>query len=228
MNEETLLKGAISSVLQRGVSPLTEDAPCGVEVIVVDGGSSDNTLASARLFGVEVISSVLGRGAQMDKGARIAKGEVLLFLHADTLLPEGWLEAVIKTLKDKKNIAGSFTLQISAKGFWFRVIEKGILFRSRVLGLVFGDQAIFVRREVFDKVGGFRGLPLMEDIDIVRRLKKEGTFSLIQKEALTSSRRWGRGGFFKALINTTKNWFFLCTYFAGVSPKTLYAWYYKD
>jgi hypothetical protein len=160
----------------------------------------------------------------MDRAAREATGDVLLFLHADTLLPVGWRTAVERTLEGPGVVGGAFRLSIGAPGLWFRIVEFVARQRARFLGLVFGDQAIFMKREVFTSIGGYRGLPLMEDVDCVKRLREAGRVVLLSERVVTSPRRWAAGGRFK---NTLKNWLFLLLYRAGLSPARLYEWYYR-
>jgi len=215
LNEEDFIEGALARV-----GPLSAE----LEVIVSDGGSKDNTVALARGLGARLITTAPGRGAQMDRGAKLAAGNVLLFLHADTELPNGWLETIEKSLEDRGVVAGAFSLAIGTPGLWFRMVEAVARRRARYLGLIFGDQAIFVRRDVFNEIGGFRGLPLMEDVDCVKRLRRVGKVVLLEKSVLTSPRRWTSGGPIK---NTLKNWFFLLLYKVGFSPARLYDWYYR-
>ena len=223
LNEEAGIGGAIKSALS-GVG--SADAP-DVEIIVADGGSTDNTVEEARRLGAKVVKSAPGRGLQMDRAASSATGDVLLFLHSDTRLPEGWYEAVTGCLSDKAGgdrvVAGAFTLKIDSNSGWLRFVEYMVGLRARLLEIVYGDQAIFVRRVAFDKVGGFLGLPLMEDVDLVRRLKGEGRIICLKERVLTSARRWHLGG---RVVTSAKNWLFLALYFAGVSPQTLYRFYY--
>ena len=215
LNEEANVARAIESVGNRD--------EMGTEVIVADGGSSDGTALAAGRLGVAVALSAPGRGRQMDTGAATATSEVLLFLHADTVLPGDWLEAVRSALADPAVVAGAFTLAVDSKSPWLRFVEYTVDLRSRFLGVMYGDQAIFVRREVFERVGGYLGLPLMEDVDLMRRLRREGGVVSLKERVLTSARRWRVGG---GALNSVKNWFFLALYFAGVSPDRLYRFYY--
>ncbi|MBI5642022.1 MAG: TIGR04283 family arsenosugar biosynthesis glycosyltransferase [Deltaproteobacteria bacterium] len=194
------------------------------EIIVSDGGSADGTTEIARGLGLKVIEGKRGRGCQMDEAARIAKGEVLLFLHADTMLPNGWFEAIERALDDKRNVAGAFTLSFDSGELWFRFTEAVIRWRCRLLGLIYGDQAIFIRREAFFKAGGFNKLPLMEDVDCVKRLRKLGRVALLKEKVVTSRRKY-RGG---VLFNSLRNGLILSLYYAGVSPDRLYSIYYKN
>ena len=215
LNEEDFIERALGQL---------RPASSGLEVIVSDGGSKDRTVALARALGARVIVTAPGRGEQMDRAAELATGQVLLFLHVDTELPRGWPGAIEKTLGQRGVVAGAFRLKIDASGMWFRLLEFVARQRARYLGLIFGDQAIFVRRDVFTAIGGFRGLPLMEDVDCVKRLRRAGTVALLDERVITSPRRWICGG---RLKNTLKNWFFLLLYRAGFSPARLYEWYYR-
>jgi len=201
-----------------------ESASGAFELVVVDGRSTDDTAARARAMGATVLTAgSAGRGGQMDLGAEWATGEVLLFLHADTMLPAGWGDAVAAVLEDARTVAGAFPLSIASPGLRFRLIERAAGLRSRRLGLIYGDQAIFVRRESFFKAGGFRKLPLMEDVDCVKRLRKLGTVALCERSVVTSARRWDRGGVAGV---TARNWLTLVLYLFGVSPERLYSHYY--
>ena len=210
LNEADNLRDALSSV---GPSP---------EVIVADGSSADSTHSVAESLGAIVVTGPAGRGQQMDSGAQASTGDVLVFLHADTRLPVGWMEDVTKAVSDGY-IAGAFSLSIGSEGLWLRAVERVANLRSR-LGLIYGDQAIFVTRESFFKAGGFNKLPLMEDVDCVKRLRKLGKVVVLEKRVTTSARRWVRGG---RLKNTLKNWLTLLLYFCGVGPERLYSLYYK-
>jgi rSAM/selenodomain-associated transferase 2 len=205
--------------IARAVRAIGEDA----EVIVADGGSTDSTVEVAARLGAEVIRSRPGRGLQMDSGALNATGDVLLFLHADTLLPPGWPRSIQMALEDKDIVAGGFSLSIDSGLRRFRLVEFLANLRSRRLNLIYGDQGIFVRKEAFFEAGGFGKLPLMEDVDCVKRLSKIGRVVTLSERVLTSPRRWDKGGVVK---NTIKNWGLLALYHAGVSPDRLYRWYY--
>lgn len=194
------------------------------EVIVADGGSLDGTLLSAARLGAKVVRVPRGRGAQMDGAADLATGDVFVFLHADTTLPPLWHEAVEAALGDAGVAGGAFRLSIDGRGFFYRLAERAVALRCRVLGLIYGDQAIFVRRDAFFRAGGFCKLPLMEDVDCVRRLRKAGRVVVLDKSVTTSARRWEEKG---RLINTVRNWFFLALYFMGISPEALYRRYYS-
>lgn len=194
------------------------------EVIVADGGSTDGTRDVAAGLGARVVRTAPGRGLQMDAGASVAGGDVLVFLHADTRLPERWLESIEEALEDKLVVAGGFTLSVDSPGALLRLVEWFANARSRLFKVLYGDQAMFVRKEVFLSVGGFRRLPLLEDVDCGKRLKKAGRVVLLKDRVLTSPRRWERTG---VVRNTALNGAILALYYLGVPPERLYNWYYK-
>ncbi len=213
MNEAAKIKAAVSS------------AAGAFEVIVADGGSTDDTIGEAQRAGARVVSAPSGRGGQMDAGAASARGDILLFLHADCSLPEGWQESVRAALSDKRAAGGAFRLSVAAHGMRFRLIEAGANSRARALGLIYGDQAIFARKEAFLEAGGFRKLPLMEDVDCVRRLRRYGRFVLVDRSVTASARRWDKVGVFR---NALKNLAIVALYYAGMKPERLYGYYYKN
>ena len=213
LNEEEQIVDAILSVGSEA------------EIIVVDGGSSDSTVEVAERLGAKVVVSERGRGLQMDEGAMAAGGDVLLFLHADTRLPKGWPVVVRRVLSMRGVVGGAFRLRIDSPGLLFRIIEGGANLRSRCLGLIFGDQAIFARREAFLAIDSLRSLPLMEDVECVKRLKRTGKVMLVTASVLTSHRRWGGG---MALSTTLNNWGTLIRYLLGASPEKLYQRYYRN
>ncbi|WP_371265287.1 TIGR04283 family arsenosugar biosynthesis glycosyltransferase [Pleurocapsa sp. PCC 7327] len=199
-----------------------------IEVIVVDGGSVDGTLELVQSLGVKVLSSPTGRACQMNAGASAATGKILLFLHADTLLPSGFDTLVRAALKPPKQgcrkapVAGAFALQIDAPLRSLRLIEWGVNWRSRFLQMPYGDQAIFLKAETFDQIGGFAQLPIMEDFELVRRLKRLGHITIIPVPVLTSARRWLKKGIFQT---TLINQIVILAYLLGVSPKQIVGWY---
>lgn len=145
-----------------------------VEVIVVDGGSDDNTVDIAESLGVKVISGYKNRARQMNAGAKNAKGDILLFLHADTLLPANFDGMIRTAMQQPSTIAGAFALRINAANIGLRLVEWGVKWRSRLFKMPYGDQAIFITRDKFDDIGGFPELPIMEDFELIRKLKKMG------------------------------------------------------
>jgi rSAM/selenodomain-associated transferase 2 len=199
-----------------------------VEAIVVDGGSVDGTLELVQSLGVKVLSSPTGRAGQMNVGAKVATGEILLFLHADTRLPSGFDTMVRAALKlpqqgcRKPPVAGAFALQIDAPLRSLRLIEWGVNWRSRFLQMPYGDQAIFLKAKIFHQMSGFVQLPIMEDFELVRRLRSMGHITIIPVPAVTSARRWLKKGIFQT---TLMNQIIILAYLLGVSPKQLVCWY---
>ncbi len=193
-----------------------------VEIIVADGGSRDETLRVAQSDGAVIVNNATGRAQQMNEGAAVAHGETLLFLHADTLLPPGYSEAVLSTLRRPDVVGGAFRFKIRDPfpGRW--LVESTTNLRSRLWRMPYGDQALFIRRWAFDELGGFPDLPIMEDYEFVRRLRRLGKLALLEASVLTSARRWQRLGF---LRTTLINKFVILGYRCGVSPTKLAALY---
>ena len=193
----------------------------GAEVIVADGWSTDATARAAREAGAVVVSSPPGRGGQMNAGAAVASGGVLLFLHADTALPEGWAGEVRRILDGPGMNAGAFRLGIEGKGIGLRLVEKGVDLRSRWLGMPYGDQAIFLRREAFEQLGGYRPIPAMEDFDLVRRLRRLGRIGMSPLAVRTGGRMWARRG---VVQTTLLNAACVAGYHVGVPPGAIARW----
>jgi rSAM/selenodomain-associated transferase 2 len=196
-----------------------------VEIIVADGGSSDGTADIATSLGVRVVSTAPGRAAQMNAGAASATGDILLFLHADTHLPPEYDSGARRALAKPLAVAGAFQLKIDARQQSLRLVEKGVNWRSNFLQIPYGDQAIFLYSATFDKIGGFPDLPLMEDFEFVRRLKKQGRIEIVPQPVLTSARRWQQLG---VIQTTTINQIVIIAYFLGVSPDRLAFWYKRQ
>lgn len=190
------------------------------EVIVVDGGSCDGTRAAAETAGASVIASARGRGAQLAAGARAARGEWLVFLHADTRLEPGWAGA----LRDlpPSVVGGAFRFALDGSRGAYRWLEAGVALRCRLFRLPYGDQGLFARRSAYDRIGGFRPLPLMEDVDFVRRLGHAGPLAFLRIRAFTSPRRFERRG---PLRTSLRNVGLLALYAAGARPDRLARWY---
>ena len=185
------------------------------EIIVVDGGSVDGTPDVCRPH-ARVISGELGRAVQMNTGARSACGEALLFLHADSLLPPNGLAKLKRALVDPRIIGGTFTLRFDSSKFFLRLIAFFTRFRSRFFH--YGDQGIFVRKSIFQGLGGFREIPIMEDIDFLRRMRKIGLVTLIGDPVTTSARRFLRNGVIRQQLFDI---ILVTLYLLGVSPEKL-------
>ena len=194
----------------------------GVEVIVVDGGSTDATAAIARRAGLRTLMTRPPRSIQMNAGAAVANADVLLFLHADTRLPHEFQEQVRRILAQARVAAGAFHLQIDAPGAGLRLIERVANWRSSWLQMPYGDQALFLRRDLFWKAGAFASIPIMEDFELVQRLKRRGRIVLAPGKASTSARRWLKLG---ALRTWLINQLVIGAYCAGVAPQRLAVWY---
>lgn len=190
------------------------------QVLVVDGGSDDKTCAILRNNSIDYIQSQKGRAKQMNAGAKLAEGDTLLFLHADTLLPEDISE--IFNLGSTHSLWGRFDLKLSGKQFFFRIIEFMINLRSRFTGIATGDQAIFVSKELFEKINGYEEIPLMEDVALCKALRKIAKPVCLKSTAITSSRRWEENGVIKTIFLM---WSLRFLYFLGISPKNLKQFY---
>lgn len=192
------------------------------EVIVVDGGSRDESQRLAQEAGALVIQSKPGRARQMNAGAAVAHGETFLFLHADTLLPVNYRDAILAGLRLPDVVGGAFRFRIDDPfpGRW--LVESTTNLRSRLWQMPYGDQALFVRRSAFEELGGFPDLPIMEDYEFVRRLKRVGRLALLNETVLTSGRRWQRLGF---LRTTLINKLVILGYRCGLPPAKLAALY---
>lgn len=197
----------------------------GAEVIVVDGGSEDETRAVVTRFSwVKWVSSGRGRATQMNAGTKVAKGEVFLFLHADTLLPGGAQEAILGAFTDPGIVGGRFDVGFDNPRLVFKVIEALMNLRSRLSKIFTGDQAIFVKRQVFEALGGYPEIPLMEDVELTRRLKRKGRLGCLSLRVTTSARKWDREGPFQTIVLM---WALRFLYFVGVGPERLHQWYYR-
>lgn len=191
------------------------------ELIVVDGGSTDRTAEISRAYGATVISSPAGRGVQMNAGADIATGDVLLFLHADTLLPRGFGRQVVNVLAGRNVAAGAFRLCIDAPGLRFRAIEHAVRWRSALLQLPYGDQGIFLKADTFKRLGRYREWPVMEDFELVRRLRRCGRIAIAPLPVTTSARRWLSGGTWRT---TSANVLCVAAYMLGISTDRIAKW----
>jgi rSAM/selenodomain-associated transferase 2 len=212
LNEAEILGATLESVM---VDP-------SAEVIVVDGGSRDRTVEVARQYTSQVLVSPSGRGLQQAVGARHSEGSVLIFLHADTRLPPGYQHFICEALAYPNVVFGAFYLAIHPSNPALELIAFMANLRSRCLRLPYGDQVIFVRREAYFQVGGFKNWPIMEDVDLARRLNRVGGFKLARGYVKTSARRWQRENW---IYTTLRNWSLIIRYGLGVSPDALYRHY---
>lgn len=212
LNEEERLPVLLGQLARLGAS----------EVIVADGGSTDKSVELAA--GSKVVRSPRGRARQMNSGAVAASHQVLLFLHADTMLPDGALEMIETAMADPAVAGGRFKVRLDNDGLAYRLVGAMINLRDGFTGGFTGDQAIFVRREVFERLGGYADIPLMEDLDFARRLKRSGKVVRIPAKVMTSARRWEKDGLVKTIALM---WYLRILYLLGVPPAKLKA-LYKD
>jgi rSAM/selenodomain-associated transferase 2 len=202
----------------RVMGVLEDVAGTGVQTVVVDGGSHDATASLARRYADAVIVTPPGRAIQMNAGAAAARGDTLLFVHADTRLPAGFAEDIAGALADPDVIGGRFDVRLDAPGVVYALIGRLVSLRSRLTRVATGDQAIFVRREVFERVGGYPAVPLMEDIALSRAMKRAGRVACLRSSVTTSARRWQRYGPLRTIVLM---WALRFLYYCGVSPHTL-------
>lgn len=193
-----------------------------IEILVVDGGSQDNTVEIVQALGLKVLFALPSRANQMNVGAKAATGEILLFLHADTLLPRKFAHSVRRVLCQPNTIAGAFAMQIDGSLRGLRLVEKGVNLRSHFLSLPYGDQAIFVKTETFKALGGFPQLPIMEDFEFVLKLRNCGRIAIIPTPVITSSRRWQKLGVWQTTII---NQLAITAYFLKIPPERIAQWY---
>ncbi len=199
-----------------------EDSGPG-EIIVVDGEPDQSTIASLRVDGVRRVAAEQGRAVQMNRGAALASGDVLLFLHADTFLPPNALSLVRRALSDRECVAGAFALGFDADRPIFRITERYVALRTRMTRIPFGDQAIFIRRGYFEALGGYTNIPLMEDVDLMRRIRRRGDrIALVPAKVKTSPRRYEQEGILRA---TLRNLALQFLFTVGVPPERLARWY---
>ena len=219
---------------ERAITPtLAHTATLGFdELIVVDGGSTDTTPARLESYRLSTQSSALspvywvtappGRARQMNEGAKAGRGEVFLFLHADTQLPHDAKTVIDTVLADQQMVGGRFDVQFDRPSMWGTMISRAMNWRSRLSGLATGDQALFVRRSIFEQMGGFTDMPLMEDIEFSRRLKRKGRTAALTATVTTSFRRWEQQGPLQTIFLM---WTLRFMYGIGVSPSYLAQWY---
>jgi rSAM/selenodomain-associated transferase 2 len=190
----------------------------GAEVIVVDGGSRDGTMEAAQPLADRVIAAARGRGAQMNAGAAAARGEVLLFLHADTRLPTEADRVVLDVLRRTKRAWGRFDVTIAGRSPLLRLVAALMNLRSRLTGIATGDQAMFMTRAAFAQAGGFPDIPLMEDVVLSRQLKRVSAPACLHARVTTSGRRWDRDGVVRTVVTM---WRLRFAFFLGAEPSQL-------
>ena len=212
INEADWILRAVSRAWEAGVD----------EVIVVDGGSDDDTMTLAKSGGATVLQSPPGRAVQQNLGAQHASGQILLFLHADNWLAPTAGEQIRKSLQSEKVLGGAFRQRIEAPGLLYRMLEWGNAARVRWRGLPYGDQAIFMCRKTFEQLGGFPATKLMEDLLLMRAFKRLASPVLLPGPVYVHPRRWQRHG---VVRQTLKNWFLLSAHALGIAPDRLARFY---
>lgn len=209
-----------ADTIEQTLSWVRQASDC--EIVVVDGGSDDDTVECARPYADQLISAPRGRARQMNAGARAAAGEALLFLHADTLPPAQFAEQLVAALADPEVVGGRFDVHVDAPGLVFRMIGGLMNLRSRFTGIATGDQGIFVRRGVFETIGGYPEWDIMEDLEFSHQLKRAGKIACLRALVKTSARRWQKHGVTKTILLM---WGLRLCHFFGVSPTALKAFY---
>ncbi len=215
LNEAQAIEPTISKLKKYGQT----------EIIIVDGGSQDQTVKIARSMGVRVLTTAACKATQMNTGAAEASGDVLLFLHADTRLPENFETCVAAALAQDEVCAGAFSLGIDSDAGGLRLIERVANWRSRFFQMPYGDQALFVSRSLFHEIGGYPDYPIMEDFELVRRLKQKGKIVILPESVQTSARRWLNFGIVKTWL---LNQIIIIAYYLGISSQRLSRWYRRD
>ena len=195
------------------------------EIIVVDGDPQGSTVETIQAKDVTAITTDKGRGKQMNAGAAVARGEILIFLHADTTLPDNALGKINQALQDRDYVGGAFDLKIDSDRLFLKYISARASFRSRWNRIPYGDQAIFIRKKYFDQIGGYKEIPLMEDVDLMRRIKKDGKkIFILPDNVTTSARRWESDG---VLFSTMRNQILIRLFYLGISPHRLAKYYWR-
>jgi rSAM/selenodomain-associated transferase 2 len=214
LDERDGIEAALRSAREPGVT----------DIVVVDGGSSDDTVARAAPLADQVLRGPRGRALQMNAGARAARGEVLLFLHGDTRLPAGFA-ADVRAAIGAGAVGGRFDVVLEGRSRLLPVVATLMNLRSRLTGIATGDQAIFVRRDVFERLGGYAEIPLMEDVELTGRLRRAGTLAALRSRVVTSGRRWDEHG---AVRTVLLMWSLRFAYACGASPQRLAASYRRE
>ncbi len=196
------------------------------EIIVVDGDPDGETISAIQHRDVKTIVSARGRARQMNAGAAIASGDILLFLHADTRLPVSGLQKISSIMEQEQYVAGAFSLRIDSSRLSLRILSSINSLRFRLTRIAYGDQAIFVRRNYFNEIGCYKDIPLMEDVELMQRIKMAGDkIAIIPDRVMTSSRRWEIEGPIYCLL---RNIIILNLYYMGASPHKLVKYYRSD
>jgi rSAM/selenodomain-associated transferase 2 len=222
LNEERIIMATLAHTAALGFD----------ELIVVDGGSLDQTPVLVESYRrrtqspaqspVRLVTAPCGRARQMNEGAKASGGEILLFLHADTQLPDDANTMIQTTLANQGIVGGRFDVRFDHPSKWGIIISRMMNWRSRLSGIATGDQALFVRRHIFEQIGGFADMPLMEDIDFSRRLKRKGATAALTATVTTSFRRWEQHGPLRTILLM---WTLRFLYWIGISPSHLIEWY---
>ena len=206
-----------ADAISRTLSALRRGAP-DAEIIVVDGGSADASVRLAEPLCDQIVAVSRGRARQMNAGARLSRGDVLAFVHADTIVPPSFGADIEAALSDRAVVGGRFDVELDSSAIAHRIVGAMISIRSRLSRTGTGDQAIFVRRDVFERLGGFPELDLCEDLEFSRRLKRAGRVACLRSRVTTSARRWNRDGLARTVL---RMWMIRAMYLLGVSPTRL-------
>ncbi len=218
MNEQGQINSFIDKIKGQGFDGY-------FEIIIVDGDPQGGTINAITDNSIICITSPKGRGQQMNAGAAVAHGEILIFLHADTTLPDNALRKISQALQDQDFVGGAFDLKIDSDRLFLKYISARASLRSRWNRIPYGDQAIFIRKKYFDQIGGYKEIPLMEDVDLMRRIKKDGKQIVILPDNVrTSARRWESEG---ALYTTVRNRILVRLFYLGISPHRLAKYYWR-
>jgi rSAM/selenodomain-associated transferase 2 len=219
LNESPIINQTIEHIYRLGYG-------VDLEVIVVDGDTEGGTVYSIIDERVIKVISPKGRGRQMNKGASVATGDILLFLHTDTELPENAFMTISTVIDRKQYVGGAFDLGIKSGRLIFRLIEKMVYIRTRITGIPYGDQAIFIKKDFFAGMNGYQEIPIMEDVELMRRIKKSGyKICIIPQRVSTSPRRWEKEGI---IYCTLRNWALIILYLSGFKPEKLAKFYYRE
>lgn len=212
---------SINKILD-SIKSVSADTP--YETIVVDGDSSGSTITRIADSSILKMTAPRGRALQMNAGAAIASGDILLFLHADTLLPPQAFPKIIAAVFDKHFIGGAFDLKLENRKWIFRAIGCAASLKHRLTRVPYGDQAIFILKSYFEKIGGYPAIPLMEDVELMKRVKQSGgRIKILRETVITSSRKWEADGI---IYTVTRNWIIQALYLFGVPADKLEKYYY--